>query len=190
MAIPVIVINDRCDGLKLVGMAKRAISLLAFSAPDIVKVPPQIPQYDQIEQPVAVQVNPCRTRGPAAPGDASFVGNISKSAVTVVVIKLVSSICSYIQIFVAIVVIITDRDSHSIAGALQPGFVGDILERTIGLLVVQTIPIFRSSLFGNCARSSGIIDFSAVHEKEIETAIVVVIEQSDSRTHGLEKVFL
>ena len=73
-------------------MAIRAISRFVFAAPDIVKVPLQIAQHNQVQQSVALQINPGGAGGPSAPGGAGFFGYIGKSAVTIIMVEPVAPV--------------------------------------------------------------------------------------------------
>src|SRR5207302_967880 len=50
-------------------------------------------------------------------------------------------------------------------------------------------PVFGSCLLRNRAGGTGVIDFSPVYEKEIEPAIVVIIEQRYAGAHCLDEIF-
>src|ERR1700682_6753128 len=53
----------------------------------------------------------------------------------------------------------------------------------------QAIPILRTGLLGNGSLGWWIAERGAVGEKDIELAIVVVIEERDSGAHGFGQVF-
>ena len=95
-------------------MTIRPIAFLPLSAPNIVKIPFQVPEHDQIKQPIIVEINPRGTGRPTCAADACPFGNIGKSTVAIIVIKLVSTIRGNVQIFVAVVIAIANRNSHAV----------------------------------------------------------------------------
>ena len=96
VAIAVVVIDERRDGFELIGMAVGAKASLAFSAPDIVKVPLQVAQHHQIQKAVVVQIHPRGAGGPAAAGDTSSLRHVGKRAVAVVVVERITPIRGHV----------------------------------------------------------------------------------------------
>jgi hypothetical protein len=58
VAFAIVVIQQRRDGGKRVGMAVRAITLAMLAAPDIREVPLQVAQDNQIQKAIIVQIDP------------------------------------------------------------------------------------------------------------------------------------
>src|ERR1700757_3679607 len=98
-------------------MAVRAVAFPALAAINVVEIPLQIAEDNEIEQPVSIKVNPGRTRGPTARGDTGTLRHVGKCSVAIVVIKLVSAVSGYVQIFESIIVVISDGDSHSVTNS-------------------------------------------------------------------------
>ena len=96
VTVAIIVVNQGGNRLEIVGMTVRAITFLTFAAPDVVKVPRQIPQDNEVEQTIAIQVHPCGAGGPASTAYARFFRNIGKGAITIVVIELVAPVRRHI----------------------------------------------------------------------------------------------
>ena len=92
MAVAIIVVNQWRNRLEVVRMAIRAISRFVFAAPDIVKVPLQIAQHNQVQQSVALQINPGGAGGPSSSANARFLGYVGKSAVTVIMVEPVAPV--------------------------------------------------------------------------------------------------
>src|ERR1700722_7600793 len=158
-------------------MAIGSIALATFAAPDIVEVPLEISQHDQVEEAVVIEVYPCRGGGPAAACCAGCLGDIGKGSVAIVVVEPVSAIGGNVEVFEAVVVVVANRYPHAIAGALQAGLDSNVFERTILLLVVEAIPIFLASLLGNGAFRGWIRQRCAIDEKNVEHAVVVIVEE-------------
>src|SRR5437667_2777148 len=163
MAVAVIVVHERRDGLEDVGVTIGAVALLVFAAPDVVEIPLHVTQNDKIEQAVVVQVHPSGASRPSAAGDASLLRYVSERAVAVVVVELVASVGGYEDVFVAVIVVVTYGDAHSIACTLQAGAFRRIFEGAVGFLVEEAIPVLRSGFLGNRTFWRWIGERSAVH---------------------------
>src|SRR5437868_14279865 len=103
MSLPVVVINQRGDGLKLVGVAEGTEALLALSAPGVSEVPLHVPQNDKVQESISVQIDPRGTGGPSTSCNARLFCYIGKRAIAVVVIKAVASVCGDEQVLKAVV---------------------------------------------------------------------------------------
>ena len=87
------------------------------------------------------------------------------------------------NIFVAVVVIIANGHAHVVAGARQSGFVGDVGEVSLAVVFKKTVAIFRGTLAER-------MDVGAVSEKNVELAVVVVIEDGHASGHGFGSMAL
>ena len=105
-------------------------------------------------------------------------------------IEAVASVGGDVEVFVTVVVIITDRYTHSVADALEAGLFGYIFESAVALLVIEAVPVLRAGLLRDGALCSGIAERRAVDEEEIEAAVIVVVEERDARAHRLDEIFL
>ena len=76
-----------------------------------------------------------------------------------------------------------------IANAFESRLLGDVLEGSIGLLVVHAIPILRAGFLRNRTLGRGIGVGCAVDQVKIEPAIVVAIEKRRAGAHGLNQIF-
>src|ERR1022692_4018083 len=90
--VPIVVIDQRRNRLKRIGMAIGAKTLLMLSAPDIVEVPLKISQDHEIQQAVIVEVHPRRAGRPAAASDAGLRRHVGEGAVPIVVIEPVAAV--------------------------------------------------------------------------------------------------
>src|SRR6202044_1868846 len=120
-----------------------------LATPNVIKVPLEIAEHDQVQQAICVQIDPGSSGGPTASAHSSLLRHVCKSAVPIVVVELVASVGSDIEVLVSIVVIICGGDTHAVAGALQSRALGHVLKRSVLLLVVEAIPIRRSAFFRN-----------------------------------------
>src|SRR5271169_5244472 len=90
-----------------------------FTAPDVVKVPIEITEHDQVQLAVVIQINPRGAARPTTPFHARLVGDIREGFIPVVVIKLVSTVCGYIEVLETVVIIVTHRNAHPVSLAPQ-----------------------------------------------------------------------
>ena len=93
------------------------------------------------------------------------------------------------QIVEAVVVIIADRYARRIADSLESGLHGYIFKCSVRFLVVQPVPVVGPIFLGNRALGHGIVNARSIREENVETAVVVIVENGDARPHGFEKIF-
>src|SRR5712692_4952339 len=169
-------------------MAVCPVSFFVFSAPDVVKIPFEIPQYYQIKEPISIQIHPGGTRRPSAASHAGFLRYIAESAVSIVVIKLVPTVRRNIQILVAVIVVIPYRYSHPVTRSLQTRLFSNVFERPIRLLEVEPVPILRSRFLGNRSLRCRIADRCTVDQESIQPPVVVVVKQRHSCSHRFGQI--
>src|ERR1017187_6179915 len=85
--------------------------------------------YGQIEQTVPIEVDKGGTGGPAGRRDSGARGRVCKGAVSVVVVKDVVVVVGYVEIGVAVVVVVAGRHAHAFIRMAEAGRFGDIGER-------------------------------------------------------------
>jgi hypothetical protein len=56
--------------------------------------------------------------------------------------------------------------------------------------VEEAIPIFRPGFLGDAAFGRWIGERSAIHKKNVETAVVIVVKEGDARAHSFRQVML
>src|SRR5580658_2237800 len=105
-AVAVVVIHEHGNGRKDIRVAVAAI--VPGAAPDIIPVPDDVAQHDQVEETVAIEIDPRGRSGPSAAADARLGGDIGESAITVVVIEVIAAEASDIEVLVAVVVVVPD----------------------------------------------------------------------------------
>src|ERR1700730_12073946 len=171
-------------------MAIRAVAFFVLATPDVFKIPLKVAQNNKIEQAISIQIDPGGAGGPTAARNTGLLGYLGESAIAIVVVKLVSAIGSHIQILVAIVIVVPDCYPHAVAGTLEPSSLGYVFKRAVGLLMEKSIPVLRTGFPRDAAFWSGISERSAVHQENVETSIIVVIEQRHACSHGFRQIVL
>src|SRR6185369_11114063 len=189
MPVTIVVIYQGRNWPKLIGMAIRPITRLVFSTPDVFEVPLQVARDHQIQQAVAIEVHPCSAGGPSSTGDTGVGRYIGERTVAVVVIKLVAAIRRHVEILIAVVVIISDGNSHTVTCSLHTRLFGDVLERAVLLLMVEPVPVPGICFLRNCALGRWIGNGRAVDQKQIKTSIIVEVKKGHTSAHRLNQVF-
>src|SRR5262249_29762827 len=147
---------------------------------DAVGIELHVVGYEQIEASVAIVIQKAASRAPSPPGsrDAGFLGDVGKGAVAVIVIENVPAPIRYEQIVEAVVIVVAYAAALAPAGVSQAGLCGDVGERSVAVVVKQVAGGVLAS-----RRLKG----SAVHEENIEPAVVVVVEERGAAAHHLEE---
>jgi hypothetical protein len=124
---------------------------------------------EKIELAVAIVIDKGTAGIPALTvgGNAGLGGNIGERAVVIVVVEDVFAEVGNEEIVEAVVVVVADADGLSPAGMNQASLYGDVGEGAVAIIFVQAIG-------GLLARGKA-FQARAVHQKNIEPAIVVVI---------------
>src|ERR1700736_6242326 len=134
---------------------------------------------EEIEEAVAVEVAPGWSGGPAAESNTGFFGDIGEGAVVIIVIQAIFAEVGDVDVRPSIVVVVGDGNAEAPALVGDAGFRCDIGESTV-MIVVEESGVRRGlgAFHGSDSR--------AVEEVDVEPAIVVVIEKSDSGTGSVE----
>src|SRR5258708_6809086 len=103
---------------------------------------------------------------------------------------MVAAIGGDVKILEAVVIVVAHGDSHAVADALQSGLLGHIFKRAVLFLVEEAIPIFRPGFLGDAAFGRWIGERSAIHKKNVETAVVIVVKEGYARAHSFRQVML
>src|ERR1700722_14502317 len=169
-------------------MAVRTIPFAVFATKNIFEIILNVAKHDEIQQSIVVEVNPRRARGPSAAANARLVGDVSKSAVANVVVELVATVRGPIQIFEAVVIVVTDGDSHSVSHTLKPGFFRHIFERSICFLMKKTVPIFWTGFLRNRSLECRVCDRRTIDKENVEASIIIIVKESDSAAHRFRQI--
>ena len=86
------------------------------------------------------------------------------------------------EIFVAVVVVVADADALAPAGVADSGFRGDVDKSSVAIILEK----MRSGLLP-CGKT---FQARAVHEKNVEPAVVVVIVEGDAAAGRFEQIFV
>src|SRR5271155_43975 len=84
----------------------------------------------------------CAPAGNVVP-QARWFGHIGERPVAIVPIELVLAKVSAEQIFKAIIIIVADTDARGPADVMQAGFLGDVGERAIPIVLVKPVTCAR-----------------------------------------------
>src|SRR6266704_2600603 len=171
MAVAVVVVDERRNGLKDVGVAVGTVAFFVLATPDIVEIPLKVAEDNKIKQAVIVQIDPSSTGGPTRTGNAGFFGNVGESAIAIVVVEFVAAVGSNVEICEAVVVVVSDSHAHAVAGTLQTRFFGDIFEGAIGFLAVEAVPVIGTNLLREGALRSRILKGRAIDEENGEATV-------------------
>ena len=104
-------------------------------------------------------------------------GDVGEGPVSIVVVQRVASHSRDEQVGKAVVVVVRDRRSDIVAGAPEPGLLGDVRELPPAVVPQETVPVFRG-VFAKRA------DIGAVREEQVGLPIAVVIEDRQAASHG------
>src|SRR5579872_1394890 len=108
------------------------------------------------------------------------LGDIRKSAVAVVAIKAVLSEIGAENVLESVVVVISDANTVSPAGGMQSGLFSHVGKRSIAVVFVQAV-----RGFGRSAIESG-----SAEQKNVDPAIIVVIDKGAAAAVRLKDIFL
>src|SRR5882757_7460641 len=189
-AVTAIVIQDVRDSGKFGGRAVHGTFVAAGFA--VRHGPIDVASDEQIQVPVIVIIKKAGGDGPSARLDFRFGGDIRKCAVAIVVVENVFPEVGHIDIGKTVVVVVTDSHPHSVIAVVhirEPSLLGDIGEAAVLVLAVQTVPV--GGIMAVEVRNPGqrIANMTCVHQKNVQQAVVVVIQQSDSARHSFDEVF-
>src|SRR5262249_58906562 len=112
--------------------------------------------------------------------EPSLLGNVLELAIAQVVIEHVAVVACHEQIQLAVVIVVGDGHAHSPAQPGQTGFLGDVLESPVRLLVIK-------SNHGIAALAQP-LNSRAIHQDDIQPVIVVAVKQADAATGGINNV--
>src|SRR5579864_9298929 len=112
-------------------MAIGPIAFFVLAAPDVVEVPIQIAQNNQVKESVVVQINPGRAGGPSTSANTGLLRHIDECSIAIVMVELVSSESSHVEIFKSVVVVVAHSNAHAVTSSLQACLFCDVLECSV-----------------------------------------------------------
>ncbi len=119
--------------------------------------------------------------GPVA-GQAGFLGYVGERPVAVVVIEDVLSVIGNEEVFEAVVVVVAHADTLSPARPGHPCLLGYVGESPVAVVLEEVAGRF-------LARREA-IQAPAIHQEDIEPAVVVVVEERRPAAGGFEQVLV
>ncbi len=111
-----------------------------------------------------------------------FFAHVGKRSVAIVVIQNIFSVIRHEQVFISVVLVISDTNALSPPTMRQPGFFRHVGECSIVIVVVEMI--------GRRLLSRQWIKRGSIHHKNIRPSVVVVIEDGYPRASRLKNEFL
>jgi hypothetical protein len=105
------------------------------------------------------------------------------------VVQAIAAERRHVQILEAIVIVVADRNAKAVPIARQARTLGHVLERAVGALAVERVPVLLPFLWRGTGRHR-IAQPRAVDEEDVEPPVVVAVEDGDAAAHGLEQVLL
>ncbi len=156
-------------------------------------VPFHITGHKKIEMAVVIEIEKTGGDGPSATRDSRFGGDIREGSIAVVVIQDVLSVARDEEIGIAIIVVVADRDAHAVvasARARQACGFRRVREAAIFILAIKAIPVARVGTIKFLWKQHRAGHAPAIYQKNVEQAVVVVVEQGHATRHGFDEVFL
>src|SRR6185312_11133887 len=147
---PISVVEEQLVGSRLVHLGMAVLAMpVTFAQRLVIDVPLQIIDDHQVEESVVVHVDPGPGDGPewtilrielVQPGLRRDVGECS---ISIIVIKRVAVYTGYKNVFVTIVVIISDGNAGVVTSSSQASFLGDVGEMPVPVVLEEPVGIFR-----------------------------------------------
>src|SRR5579872_698805 len=122
-------------------MAVRAIARTVFAAPDVVfRTPLDVVRHHQIEPAIFVVIEPsCAGRPSTFIRDSGLCRYIRERAIPVIVIQDCPSITCDINIWIAIVIEVTDSRALAVMSlTTKPRFLRSVSKRAVTVVVIQS----------------------------------------------------
>ena len=159
-----------------------AVLLILPEVGEFVHVEVHVSRDEQINVAVSIVVGPSRAGAESSACHACFVCDIFEFAVAQVVIQGVSAEASYVNVGETVVVVISDGHAHAPPFAGQPGGLGDVSEFEAVVLVIKRDQGIATRLVA--------IDGRAVHRDDVESTVVITIDQTHTAAHRFDDVAL
>src|SRR4051812_16413958 len=114
-------------------------------------------------------------RWPIVP-KASLLGGVAEGSVPVIAIKAVLSVVSTKNVVKAIIVVVGNTDATCPANGRQTGFLRDVAECAIAIVLIKPISRLRRSTFQAGTRK----------QKDVHPTVVVIINKGTAATVGFQ----
>ena len=125
---------------------------------------------------VVIVVSEGTARAPS-PGVANSGrrSHIAERAVAVVVVEDAATYIGDVDVFPAVIVVVADAHTHAPSAMVQARLCSNIGEGAVAVIVIE--------LAGRTSAAPQIFQSGPIHEKNIQPAIVVVVQEGDPTTH-------
>ena len=148
---------------------------------------------EQVQISVVIVVQETGARGPACGRDARLLGDIDVSLAGLVAIQdgravLPGSEIRDEEIDVTVVVVVTRRHTHAVATALDAVFDRHVTECAVEVVAKESVPELGSRFVGLLPIRMRHREPCAVHKEHIHPAVVVDIENGDTRRHRFGEI--
>ena len=150
--------------------------------------------HHEIKTTIAIVVDESGAGGPTRRLHTGRARHVCKGTVPVVVIENVAAstgrVIRYVQIDIAVIVIIACSHAHALAAVTDAGLLGDIGEGEFaaGNQVIAEQPVARlPAVRQGDHRFSGLWPRGALYQVEIQVSVVVVVDQRGARSHNLRQ---
>ena len=155
----------------------------------LLRGPVHVAAHEEVEQPVAVEVEPGGRRAPARVGDAGLRGDLLEAPSAEIVEEEVALEGGDVDVVFAVVVEIGHRGAHSVEDPLETGLARDVAKAGEAVGAGALVPVEgegrRLVLRARIARPEG-----ARNEEEVGPAVAVVVEDGDAAPHRLRHPLL
>src|SRR5258708_106822 len=148
----------------------------------IIHVEIHIIGHEEIELAIVVIIDEGRAGRPTRIADARFLSNVGEGAVAVVSEQMVWPQAGHIDVVKAIVIVVTNGDPHSPADVGETGLVCNISKSPVAVVVIESAAGLATRLHQ--------VHRQRVNKKDIEVAVVVIIKERHTATHGFDDVLL
>src|SRR5260370_14837400 len=146
-----------------------------------------IARTEQTHVAVTAVVAPRRTGAEATSGDSRLVGHIFELAVAQIVVERVASVARDVDILEPIVVIVGNGNTHSPALAREAGRFGDVGELQVTILEAGILMEERNHRIATLPKA---LDGRSIDGDDVEFAVGVAIDQTDTAAHRFDNVLL
>jgi len=147
-------------------------------------------RFNPVKAAIAVVINKTCPSAPSAAAHPGFGGDVGEGAIAIVVVENVAAKVGNQEIHVAVVVVVTGGHTHSVQAALKASLLRHVSERPIAIVPVKAVPEARVGFVRRRAMRHGIENLRSIYKKQVEPAIVVVVEHGDSANHRFGQVLL
>ena len=135
--------------------------------------------HEEIEVAVAIDVQKGTTGTPQIGIGAGGVRDLGKPSLASIAIQLIRADAGHIQVDQAVIVVVAGAGTHAVLAVPDARRRGHVLEGSIAAVPVHAV-----------TRSAGNGDIghrAAVHQEDVEPAVIVEVEEETARPHDLGK---